>query len=322
MQVWVAGAAGFIGSQVTAYLLEKGFSVVGLDNLNPYYDPKLKLHRLHTLQHENFHFYPVDITDEESLLALFRIHPPEIIFNLAAQAGVRNSLSTPQRYFETNTLGNLSLLEHGRKFGLRKYVLASTSSLYAGSPLPFTEAQPVNTPISPYAASKKAAEVTAYTYHHLYGIDVAILRYFTVYGPAGRPDMSIFRIIEWIWRGEPLQIFGDGKQSRDFTYVKDVAQATALAMNLEGFHVLNIGGGRAPTSLQEVIEFIGKWLGKTYMLTHLPPQTADILHTQADITLARNLLGWQPQTDFWSGLEDTLTWHKENRSLLDTLSLP
>ncbi|MEN2993251.1 MAG: SDR family NAD(P)-dependent oxidoreductase [Bacteroidia bacterium] len=323
MRILLTGAAGFIGSYVARALLEKGYEVLGLDNLNAYYDVRLKFYRLSgLLAQKNFHFFPVDISDWVSLAALFkRIGPLDAVINLAARAGVRASLEEPLLYHHTNATGSLHLLELMRHYQVPRYVLASTSSLYAGTPMPFTEDQPVNTPISPYAASKKAAEVMAYTYHKHYGIHVSILRYFTVYGPAGRPDMSIFRFIEWIYRGQAVEIYGDGKQSRDFTFVEDVAQATVAALRLEGYTILNIGGGRAPTSLLEVVEFIERSLNKKAKLNFLPPQRADLVHTQADITRAQTLLGWQPQVDFYDGLAYTLKWHISNRALLDNLTL-
>jgi len=324
MRILLTGAAGFIGSQVAHRLLEAGHFVYGLDNLNDYYSPALKRHRLSALErHPNFRFFASDLADWPTMQAVFAaVAPIDAVMNLAARAGVRASLADPLVYHHTNATGSLHLLELMRRYGVPRYVLASTSSLYAGSDLPFTEDRPVNTPISPYAASKKAAEVMAYTYHYHYGLDVAILRYFTVYGPAGRPDMSIFRFIEWIYRQQPVQLYGDGRQSRDFTYVEDVARATVAALQVSGYHILNVGGGRSPTSLLEVIAFIEKRLGKKAHLTQEPFPRADILHTQADISHTTALLGWKPEVDFWEGLERTLQWHLAHRDLLDSLALP
>lgn len=324
MRILLTGAAGFIGSYVAQKLLDRGHIVFGVDNLNSYYSPALKLYRLAQLErHSEFRFYAVDLADWESLSAVFAcIGPLDAVINLAARAGVRASLEDPLVYHHTNATGSLHLLELMRRREIPRYVLASTSSLYAGTPLPFTEDRPVNTPISPYAASKKAAELLAYTYHYHYGIQAAVLRYFTVYGPAGRPDMSIFRFIEWVYRGQPIQLFGDGKQSRDFTYVEDVAEATVAALGVSGYEIFNIGGGKAPTSLLEVIEFIQRALGRSVPVTQHPLPKADLLHTQADISKAQRLLGWKPQVDFWEGLSRTIAWHTGNRDLLDTLPLP
>ncbi len=218
-KILLTGAAGFIGWKTCEYLLELGAEVVGIDNLNPYYDVGLKEHRLRWLKKYNkFRFRQIDIEDLAALQELFSADRFEAVINLAARAGVRYSMENPFIYMTTNGQGTLNLLAMMKEHKVKKMVLASTSSLYAGQSLPFREDLPVNTPISPYAASKKAAEVMAYTYHYLYGLDISIVRYFTVYGPAGRPDMSIFRFIKWIDEGVPLEIFGDGSQSRDFTF--------------------------------------------------------------------------------------------------------
>ncbi|MCX7605696.1 MAG: SDR family NAD(P)-dependent oxidoreductase [Bacteroidia bacterium] len=324
MRILLTGAAGFIGSYVAQKLIEAGHEVIGIDNLNDHYSPSLKKYRLaRLLPHPQFRFFPADLSDWESLQAVFSYAVPlDAVVNLAARAGVRVSLLDPVLYHHTNATGSLHLLELMRRHAISRYVLASTSSLYAGAPLPFTEESPVNTPISPYAASKKAAEVWAYTYHYHYGIHAAVLRYFTVYGPAGRPDMSIFRFIEWTHRGQAIELFGDGTQSRDFTYVEDVAEATVKALQISGYEIFNIGGGKAPTSLLEVIAFIEKKLQRKASIIQHPMPKADVLHTQADISKARKVLSWEPKVDFWDGLERTIAWHQHNRPLLDTLPLP
>ncbi|WP_457755434.1 GDP-mannose 4,6-dehydratase [Thermovibrio ammonificans] len=321
--VLLTGAAGFIGYRTAKLLLEKGYKVIGVDNLNNYYDPKLKEYRLNLLkENRNFKFYRLDIENFEALKVVFEENSFEGVINLAARAGVRYSIENPFVYETTNSLGTLNLLELMKEFGLKKFVLASTSSLYAGQPMPFKEDLPVNTPISPYAASKKAAEVMSYTYHYLYGFDVTVVRYFTVYGPAGRPDMSIFRFIKWIDEGRPVEVYGDGTQSRDFTYVDDIAEGTIRAYETEtGYEIINLGGNR-PHQLKEVIRLIEEYLGKKAEIIYKPFHKADLKATWADITKAREILGWEPKVPLEEGLRRTVEWHKENRDFLREITLP
>lgn len=309
----VTGAAGFIASKVCELLLADGVEVVGIDNLNDYYDVRLKDYRLESLaQNPKFHFQKIDIENTAELSALFQKHRFDVVFNLAARAGVRYSMENPHVYMTTNAIGSLNLLEEVRKQGVKKFVLASTSSLYAGQKMPFSEELPVNTPISPYAATKKAAEVMAYSYHFLYGIDVSVVRYFTVYGPCGRPDMSIFRFIQWINEGKKLELFGDGGQSRDFTFVEDIARGTILAAKEVGYEIINLGGGEKPTSLNEIISGIESRLGKKAQVEGLEFHKADIKETSADISKAQRLLGWAPKVKLSEGLDSTVEWHLKN----------
>ena len=290
-KILVTGAAGFIGARTTQLLLEQGIDVVGVDNLNDYYDVQLKKHRLANLEkNKNFNFYYGDIEDIQILRLIFQEHSFDGVINLAARAGVRYSQENPFVYMTTNAMGTLNLLELMREFSVKKIVLASTSSLYAGQPLPFTENLSVNTPISPYAATKKAAEVMAYTYHYLYGIDVSICRYFTVYGPAGRPDMSPFRFIKWIYEGTPITLYGDGNQSRDFTFVEDIAKGTIAALQPVGYEIFNLGRGDSPISLNKMIEMIEEYTGKKANIDYQPIQKTDMTETMADITKAKNIL--------------------------------
>jgi len=321
--VLLTGAAGFIGFKTAQKLLERGYRVVGVDNLNDYYDPRLKEYRLSLLREwENFKFYKVDIENLEALRVVFEDNEIDGVINLAARAGVRYSLENPFVYVSTNTSGTLNLLELMREFGQKKFVLASTSSLYAGQPMPFKEELPVNTPISPYAASKKGAEVMAYTYHYLYGFDVSVVRYFTVYGPAGRPDMCIFRFIKWIDEGEPITVYGDGSQSRDFTFVDDIAEGTIRAYEREvGYEIINLGGNR-PHQLKRVIELIEEYLGKKAQIVYKPFHKADLKATWADITKAEKLLGWKPEVPLEEGLKRTVEWHVENRDFVKEINLP
>jgi nucleoside-diphosphate-sugar epimerase len=305
--VLVTGAAGFVGAAVSRDLLAAGAHVVGVDNLNDYYDRRLKAHRLAAIQHPRLTFIAADIEDVAALEAIFASHTFRAVINLAARAGVRASIENPNQFFATNVTGNLHLLEMMRRYGVAKLVLASTSSLYAGSPMPFSEQQSVNQPISPYAASKKAAEVMAYTYHHLFGIDTTILRYFTVYGPAGRPDMSIFRFIQWIYRGQPVRVYGDGSATRDFTFVDDIARGTIAALRPLGYEIINLGGGQR-TPLGEVIAHLERLLGRPAQVTYEAGHPADMADTEADNRKAAQLLGWRPQVDIASGLERSVAW--------------
>ena len=312
-KILVTGAAGFIGARTTEVLLEQGMNVVGVDNLNDYYDVLLKEHRLSALkENKNFHFYHTDIEDIQAMHSIFEEHSFDAVINLAARAGVRYSQENPFVYMTTNAMGTLNLLELMREFSVKKMVLASTSSLYAGQPLPFDEKLSVNTPISPYAATKKAAEVMAYTYHHLYGIDISICRYFTVYGPAGRPDMSPFRFIKWIYEGTPITLYGDGTQSRDFTFVDDIARGTIAALQPVGYEIFNLGRGDSPIMLNKMIEMIEKYTGKKACIDYQPVQKTDMTETMADITKAKNILHWQPETDFETGLKESVDWYLNN----------
>jgi len=405
----VTGCAGFIGAKVCEQLLAEGHAVVGIDNLNAYYDPRLKLYRLGRLLGRvgedpgkvggeldalgkelgalgegrgpgsqdlseplqspgnspgsrsghsddlsrpkgggpglaqssglranrsllaDFTFYSADIEDLSLMERLFFAHRFDGIFNLAARAGIRYSLENPHVYLRTNAVGTLNLLECQRRFGVRKQVLASSSSVYSGSPLPFTEDQPVNTPCSPYAASKKAAEMFAYTYSRQHGLDVTVLRFFTVFGPAGRPDMAPYRFIKWIAEGTPVTLYGDGSQTRDFTYIDDIVGGTIAALRPAGsdpglkaspaFDIINLGGGNRPVSLKTVIGWIEQAVGRKAEIRFEPPQSVDMAETGADIRKAGQKLGWKPQVSPQEGFRRAAEWYRLNAAWLKDVSV-
>jgi UDP-glucuronate 4-epimerase len=318
----VTGCAGFIASQVARMLLEQGHHVVGIDNMNDYYDVSLKQYRVDQLASDRFEFVKMDLEHVDQVAQLFDRHQYDAVINLAARAGVRYSMVNPHVYMTTNAMGSLNLLEQMRTHAVKKYVLASTSSLYAGQPMPFVETLPVNTPISPYAASKKSAEMMAHAYHHLYDMDISICRYFTVYGPAGRPDMCVFRFIKWIDEGTPIELFGDGEQARDFTYVDDIAAGTIAAIRPIGFEVINLGGGGTPVSLNTLIGKLESLLGKKASLSHKTFHKADIKITSADIRKANELLDWVPKVGLDEGLQACVDWHNDNKPWASEIVLP
>ena len=317
----VTGAAGFIGSKVCEFLLAEDHPVIGIDNLNDAYDVRLKQWRLGQLEgRPNFEFHRLDITDRKELKKLWERRYAyrgnesfEAVFNLAARAGVRQSVENPWVYYETNVMGTLNLLELCREYGVKKFVLASTSSLYGqDNPMPWQEDQDTNRPLSPYSASKKAAETLCYAYHHLYEIDVTIFRYFTVYGPAGRPDMSLFRFVQWISERKPVTVFGDGQQSRDFTYVDDIARGTIAGLKLLGYEIINLGSDE-PVVLSEAIELIEELVGEKANLEYKPRHPADVTKSWADIDKAEQLLGWRSQTSFLEGVSQLVSWYRANQ---------
>ena len=321
----VTGAAGFIASRVTELLLGAGHEVVGVDNLNDAYDPRLKQWRLRRLQqHSRFTFHQLDIVDRNAVEELFveaAASPYAAVIHLAARTGVRPSVSNPWIYQETNIVGTLNLLDLCRRFGVQKFVLASTSSLYgANNPVPFREDADTNCLLSPYAASKKAAEALAFSYHHLHQIDVTILRYFTVYGPAGRPDMSVFRFVRNIAEGEPIEVFGDGREQRDFTYIDDIARGTVAALQPMGYEVFNLGGDR-PVPLNFIIDQIAHLVGKSPIIRWRPSHPADVLATWANVEKARAQLNWRPTVSVEEGLRRTVDWYSKNRQEILPLRL-
>lgn len=322
VKILLTGAAGFIGWRTAEFLLEGGHTVVAVDNLNDYYDVRLKYWRRSEIEnHPACQFYELDIEDRAGLEALFESHSFDAVINLSARAGVRYSMENPHVYLATNVTGTLHILEAMRLYGVKKLVLASTSSLYAGQTMPFHEELPVNTPISPYAASKKAAEVLAYTYHHLYQLDVSIVRYFTVYGPAGRPDMSPLRFLRWIDDGTPITLYGDGSQTRDFTYIDDIAAGTVAALRPLGYEIMNLGGGREPVSINGMIRAFESALGKTALIDQQPFHAADMKDTRADISKARRLLQWEPAVAPAEGFRRTAEWYLTQRDWLRHIQL-
>jgi len=312
----LTGAAGFIGARTAELLLESGHSVVGVDDVNDAYDPRVKRHRLARLgQRPGFGFFELDISQRTAVAAAsFGAKPFDAVLNLAARAGVRASVENPWLYVDANVTGTLNLLEWCRARGVRKLVLSSTSSVYGGSlESVFREDQDTSRPISPYAASKKAAETLCYTWHALHGLDVTVLRYFTVYGPAGRPDMSVFRFVRGVREGEPITVYGDGSMARDFTYVDDVARGTIAALRPLGYEVVNLGGEK-PTPVSELVATVERALGRKAEIRFAPAHPADVPRTAACIDKARRLLGWEPQVSLAEGVSRAVAWYEAERS--------
>lgn len=317
--VIVAGACGFIGWKVCEGLLSRGDSVIAMDNFDEAYDVRLKEWRLAQLEtRPGWAFHRVDVSDRDAVESFGRSlggdRRVDAVVNLAARAGVRASVADPWTCVAANVTGNLNLLELCRERGVGRFVLASTSSLYGGGlPRPFREDADTGRPLSPYAASKKAAEAMSYSYHFLHGFDLAVLRFFTVYGPAGRPDMSLFRFVQWISEGREVTVFGDGSQQRDFTYVDDVANGVLAALeSVRGYEVINLGSDE-PVVLNDAIGLIEGMVGRRAAVRHRDRHPADVEATWADVSKARRLLGWKPETDFESGVRELVDWYGRNR---------
>ena len=296
-------------------LLDAGHTVVGVDNLNDAYDVRMKEYRLKQLQgRDGFEFQRLDIGDWSAVEPLtFNFQPFDAVINLAARAGVRASVEDPWVYVDTNMTGTLNLLELCKRTRVPKFILASTSSIYGGeAPLPTPETASSDLPLQAYAASKKGAEAMAHAYHYLNGLDVSIVRYFTVYGPAGRPDMSMFRFAKWISEGIPLRVNGDGEQSRGFTYVDDIARGTIQALKPVGYEIINLGGHENIT-INALIAIMEEMIGRKAQITYHPLHPADALANRADVSKAGQLLGWEPQVSLRDGIARLIEWYNENR---------
>lgn len=318
----VTGAAGFIGARTSELLIKDGHTVVGIDNMNEAYDLRMKAYRLKKLQAmDGFAFHKLDISDK-SIIGEFKGEKCDGVINLAAWAGVRASVKNPWIYVESNVTGTLNMLEICRQAGIRKFIAASTSSIYgANPPYPTPETASSSEPLQPYAASKKGAEAMAHAYHHLYDIDVTIVRFFTVYGPAGRPDLSIFRFVQWISEGRPVRVNGDGEQSRGFTYIDDIARGIILALKPLGYEIINLGGHEVIT-INNLIKLIEDVIGKKAIVEYGPPDPADMRSNWADVSKAGELLGWEPQFNMRAGIEKLVEWYNAERELARDILTP
>ncbi len=321
----VTGVAGFIAARVAEMLLTAGHAVVGIDNLNEAYDLRMKTYRLESLRKfENFDFHQIDISEKVILEPDTLKLPPGTfagIVNLAARAGVRTSVENPWVYVDTNMTGTLNLLEYAQRYKVPKFILASTSSIYgADAPLPTPETANSAFPLQAYAASKKGAEAMTHAYHYLYDIDVTVVRFFTVYGPAGRPDMSIFRFIRWIIEAEPIQLNGDGTQSRGFTYIDDIARGVIQALKPVGYEIINLGGHEDIT-MNDLITLMERQIGKKALVEHRPFAKADMKANLADVSKAGQLLGWEPNIGLEVGIARAIDWYYANREWASQLDL-
>jgi nucleoside-diphosphate-sugar epimerase len=323
----VTGVAGFIAARVTEMMLENGHNVLGWDNLNDAYDVRLKEYRLKRLQSQRsdsggkFSFHRLDISDRSVLEhESIKGWKFDAVINLAARAGVRVSVIDPWVYVDTNVTGTLNMLELCHRQGIPKFILASTSSVYGeNAPLPTPEDYDSSYPLQPYAASKKGAEALCHAYHYLYGIDATVVRYFTVYGPAGRPDMVLFRFVKWISEGLPVHINGDGNQSRGFTYVDDIASGTILALKTLGngakpsFEIINLGGHETIT-INNLMHMVEQDVGHKARVAYGPLHPADVLANWANVEKAKQLLGWEPKVSLSEGVSRLVDWYQAERT--------
>ena len=306
---FVTGAAGFIASRVSEFLIRDGHTVVGVDNMNDAYDVRMKEYRLNNLQDlSGFTFHRLDIADK-SILDVFKGQKFDAVINLAARAGVRTSVENPWVYLESNVTGTLNMLELCRLTGTKKFLMASTSSIYGADPhYPTPESASSDRPLQPYAASKKGAEALCHAYHYLHDLDISIVRYFTVYGPAGRPDLALFRFTQWISEGRPVQVYGDGKQSRGFTYLDDIARGTIQALKPLGYEIINLGGHEVIT-INDLIVLIEDVVGKKAIVEYGPAVQADMRSNWSDVAKAKELLGWEPEYDLRRGVQALVDWY-------------
>ncbi len=312
MKVLITGGAGFIGSACAKKLMDRGDRVVIIDNFNDYYDSTLKEARIKKfLKGYKFKLYRGDIRDEKLIEKIFKHEKIDKVIHLAAMAGVRNSLLNPKLYFDVNVMGSLNLLQAAVKYKIKNFVFASSSSVYGNNTkTPFSETDPVDTQISPYAASKKADELIAHVYHHIYGLNITALRFFTVYGPWGRPDMALFLFTDAIAHDKPINVFNRGKMSRNFSYIDDIVSGTLTVLDkCKGYGVMNIGGDKEET-LMRYIEVLEENMGKKAKKKMLPMQPGDVPTTVADIKKLRKL-GWKPTTRIEKGIGNWVEWYKE-----------
>jgi UDP-glucuronate 4-epimerase len=313
----LTGAAGFIGSHVAQQLLARGDTVVGLDNLNDYYDPQRKRANLAGLQstsgaERNFHFVEGDIRDCGLLERVFAEYPFDAVINLAAMVGVRISIENPHLYYDVNLIGTLNLLEAAREHKIANFVLASTSSVYGETKvIPFVETDNCDRPLAPYAASKRGAEMLGFTYHHLHGQNFTALRFFTVYGPSGRPDMMAYKVADNIFFGKEVPLYNNGQMHRDWTYVEDIAAGIVAAADRPlGYEVINLGRGE-PILLADFVALIEEQAGRRANLVPAPMMDADIAYTYADISKARRLLRYDPAVSVQEGVARFWNWYRQ-----------
>jgi UDP-glucuronate 4-epimerase len=312
MKALVTGAAGFIGSHLCERLLAQGCAVLGADNFDDFYDPQIKRRNIDAcIQNKNFELITTDIRDSAAMDNVVG-NDVEIIVHLAAKAGVRPSIAQPVLYADVNVNGTTVLLESAKKHRVRKFIFGSSSSVYGNNEkVPFSEDDNVDFPISPYAATKKAGELICHTYHHLYGIDVTCLRYFTVYGPRQRPDLAIHKFAKLIELGKPIPVYGDGTMMRDFTYIDDIIDGTVAAIQkCDGFQIYNLGHSH-PISVNDLIDEVEKALGKKTVKEYLPAQPGDVQRTYAEITKATKDLGYNPSTTIQTGLANFFAWLRQ-----------
>jgi len=311
-RILVTGSAGFIGMHLCKELLKDGYKIMGIDNMNDYYDPKLKKARLgELLQYKNYKFREADISDWSSINTIFDNYKPHKVVNLAAQAGVRYSLTNPQAYIESNILGFMNILEACRHHDVSGLIYASSSSVYGGNEkTPFSTEDLTDRPISIYAASKKSNELMAYTYNHLYGLNTTGLRYFTVYGPWGRPDMAMYIFTEKIYKGEAIEVFNHGEMERDFTYIDDIVNGTkASIIKNPDCEIFNLGNNNCE-DIMEVIKHIEKCVGKKAQIKFEDIQPGDVKKTFADIDYSKKLLGYSPKIKISTGIPRFVNWYK------------
>ena len=321
--IMVTGAAGFIGFHVAQALLDQGETVVGLDNFNSYYDPRLKIAREDILKrHSNFVSINVDISDLGPIETLFRNYSPSVVCHLAAQAGVRYSLRNPYAYQKSNLEGFVNLIEQAKQHSVDRFVYASSSSVYGGNTkLPYSEDDPVETPVSLYAATKRSNELIAYTYTHLWDMQTIGLRFFTVYGPWGRPDMAYWSFLEAMRYGEPIKVFNYGRNRRDFTYIDDVTTGVLAALTvdkLDKYEIINLGNNQ-PVELMDFINSLEDLSGLKAIKEMVPAQPGDVVATFASIDRASRKLGFKPSTPLKDGLRQFIRWYEDQSSLVKSV---